>query len=95
MTQTGPRLDATGQDRSRTNLAVALAVAALVAAVALMATDADGPIWLVQAALGLAAAVVGWLAGGRSPRHNLPAFVALVVGAILFLMVVGWLIAEA
>lgn len=81
-------------DRSQTNLAVGLAAAALLAMFVLAAADADGPIWIIQGVLALAAAVVGWRAGHGSTRNPL-ALGALVVGTILFLIFAGFLISEA
>ncbi len=80
--------------RSLTNVAVGLAAAAVLAVVVLNVADADGPIWIVQGVLALAAAVTAWRAGGTSTRNAL-ALGALVVGAVLFLLFLGFLIAEA
>ena len=83
-----------GSEPSRANLAAGLAVAAVVVWAALLAVDADGPIWIVQGVLALAAAVTGWRAGGGAmPRGR--ALAALVVGGLLFVMFVGFTIAEA
>ena len=83
-----------GAASSRANLAAGLAVAAVVVWLALMAADADGPIWLLQGVLALAAAVTGWMAGaGSMPKGR--ALAALVVGGLLFIMFVGFTIAEA
>lgn len=79
---------------SLSRLAAALAAAAVLAMVVLAAAGADGPIWIVQGALAAAAAVVGWRAGGTTPRNAL-AFGAFVVGTLLFLVFVGFTIAEA
>lgn len=81
-------------DPSAANLAAALAVAAVAAWLALIAADAEGPIWIVQGVLALAAAVTGWRAGaGAMPRGR--ALAAMVVGLLLFVMFVGFTIAEA
>ncbi len=90
-THAGPEAAAGG---SLTKVAVGLAAAAVLAMVVLAAADADGPIWIVQGALAAAAAVVGWRAGGTTPR-NVLAFGALIVGSVLFLIFVGFTIAEA
>ena len=79
---------------SLTKVAVGLAAAAVLAMVVLAAADADGPIWIVEGVLASAAAVVGWRAGGTTPR-NVWAFGALIVGTVLFLIFVGFTIAEA
>jgi len=77
-----------------TKVAVALAAAAVLAMVVLAAADADGPIWIVVGVLAAAAAVVGWRAGGTTPR-NVLAFGALIVGTVLFLVFVGFTLVEA
>lgn len=80
--------------RSRASLAAALAVAAVVVLAVLIAVDADGPIWILQGVLALAAAVTGWRAGGgAAPRGR--ALAALVVGGLLFVMFVVFTIMEA
>ena len=79
---------------SLTRLAVGLAAGALLAMIVLAAADADGPIWIVQGVLAAAAVVVGWRAGGTTPRNAL-AFGALIVGAGLLLLFIGFTIAEA
>ena len=81
-------------DASLSKLAAGLAAAAVVAMLVLGAADADGPIWIIQGVLAGAAAVVGWRAGGTTPRNTL-AFGALVVGTILFLVFAGFAISEA
>lgn len=79
---------------SLSRLAAGLAAAAVLAMVLLAAADADGPIWIVQGVLAAAAAVVGWRAGGTTPRNAL-AFGGFVVGALLLVVFVGFTIAEA
>jgi hypothetical protein len=79
---------------SPSRIAAGLAAAAVLAMVVLAAIDADGPIWIVQGVLAAAAAVVGWRAGGTTPRNAL-AFGAFIVGTILFVIFVGFTIAEA
>lgn len=86
--------NATADDNSLTMVAAGLAVASVVAVIVLAAMAADGAIWVLQGALSLGAAVTGWLAGGRTPRNTV-AFGAMLVGAVLFLMFVGFGIAEA
>lgn len=81
-------------NRSQATLAAGLAAAAVLVMVILAAADADGPIWILQGVLALAAAIAGWRAGGRSPRNAL-AFGALLVGTVLFLMFVIFTITEA
>lgn len=79
---------------SLSRIAAGLAAAAVLAMVVLAAANADGPIWILQGVLAAAAAVVGWRAGGTTPRNAL-AFGAFIVGTILFLVFVGFTIAEA
>ena len=81
----------TDGDASRTNLAVALAAATVLAMVVLGAADADGPIWLIQGVLAAVTVVVALRAGGRSPA-NARAFGALLVGGILLLIFLGFLV---
>ena len=84
-----------GEDPTRANLALGLAVAALVAWIALIAADADGPIWMVMGVLAAGAAIVGWSArageglAGRSRT-------AVIMGVLLFVaFVVGTIVALA
>jgi hypothetical protein len=86
--------DSPAADRSRTNLAVALAGATVLAVVILNIAGADGPIWIIQGVLAAATAVAAWRAGGTSTRNPL-AMGALVVGVVLLLLFLGFLIAEA
>ena len=59
-----------------------------------MAVDADGPIWILLGVVSLAAAVMGWRAGGGAmPRGR--ALAALVIGVVLFVMFVVGTILEA
>lgn len=86
---------ATTKSQSMTWAALALATAAVLVMVVLAAMDHDGPAWLLQPLLGLAAAVTAWRAGGTSPRRNLLAFAALIVGVVMVLIFLGWLVAQA
>jgi len=81
-------------NESLTRVALLLAGAGVLVMVVLAAMDHDGAGWLLQPVLGLAAAVTAWRAGGSSPR-NLPAFIALVIGALLVLIFLGFMIGEA
>ena len=81
----------TGADASKTNLALGLAAATVLAMVVLGAADADGPIWIIQGVLAAATVAVALQAGGRSPA-NPKAFGALLVGGILLLIFLGFLI---
>ena len=74
--------------------ALLLAGAAVLVMVVLAAIDHDGAGWLLQPALGLAAAVTAWRAGGTSPR-NMPAFLALIIGVLMVLIFLGFMIGEA
>ena len=71
-----------------------LAAAGVLVMVVLATLDHDGPGWLLQPVLGLAAAVTAWRAGGTSPR-NMLAFGALIVGVVLVLIFLGFMIGEA
>jgi len=95
MSESGGTQRAAGNaDSSRANLAAGLAIAAVVVWAALIAVDADGPVWIVQGVLALAAAVTGWRAGGGTvPRGR--ALAAFIVGGLLFVMFVGFTITEA
>ena len=86
--------DTVGRDQSLGKTAAMLAAAALVAMIVLAAIDHDGPVWILQGVLGLAAAVVGFRAGGTSPKNTL-AFAGLLVGGILFLVFAAFLVSEA
>jgi hypothetical protein len=85
---------AAGRNESLARTAVVLAAATVVAWAVLVATDHDGAGWLVQPALGLAAAVTAWRAGGRSPE-NRGAFVALIIGSLAVLAFLGFVISDA
>jgi len=82
----------------RANLALGLAIAALAAWAAGVAFSGDGDeygwIWLVMAVLGAAAVVTGFSAreDGR-PRGR--ALAAVVIGALLVLIFLGFVIGDA
>ena len=84
----------TDHNASQGKLSLMLAIAAVVTMAVLAAIDHDGPAWILQAVFGLAAAVIGYRAGGTSPKAG-PAFVGFVIGTIMFLIFAGWMIAEA
>ena len=86
--------DITGTNASQGKLSLMLAIGAVVTMAVLAALDHDGPVWILQGVLGLAAAIVGYRAGGTSPKSG-PAFVGFLVGTILFLLFAGFLISEA
>jgi len=92
MAQTGST--PSGTPHPLTKPAIGAAAAALLLNIVLAVTDAEGAIWLLVGALGLVAAVLGWQAGGRNPR-NIAAFVSMLIGALLFLIVLGYSFAEA
>lgn len=75
-------------------IAAVLAAAAVGTMVVLAIIDHDGPGWILQPVLGLAAAATAWKAGGTSPR-NMVAFAALIVGVAMALVFLGFVIAEA
>ena len=82
-----------GQNESMAKTAAMFAAAAVVTMIVLNIAGADGPIWILQGVFALAAAVMGFRAGGTSPKNTL-AFAAFVVGTILFLAFAGFLISE-
>ena len=86
---------ATRHDQSLTWTAIGLAAATVVAWVVLAALDHDGAGWFVFPVLGLAAALAAWRAGGTSPKKNMRAFVALVIGGLAVLIFVAFVIADA
>ena len=90
----GAQRTAAGPEPSRANLAAGLAIAAVVVWAVLIAVDADGPIWIVEGVLALAAAAAGWRAGGGAMPRGRP-LAALIVGGVLFLLFVAFTIAEA
>ena len=79
-------------DGSLTRTAIVLAAAAVLVMFVLATIDHDGPAWLLQPVLGLAAAVAAWRAGGTSPR-NMPALAALIVGVLMVLIFLGFVVA--
>lgn len=83
---------------SRANLALGLGLAALVTwFIAVVITgdngDENGWIWLVMAALGLAAVVTGLRAGPGRPTGR--ALIGAAIGGVLVLIFLGFVIAEA
>ena len=81
-------LHADAVNERRANLALGLALAALVVMLVLGAADADGPIWLVLGALSAAAVFVGL--GARGARLAGRPLAAVVLGSLLFIaFVVG------
>ena len=75
-------------------MALGLAAATVLVFVILAATDADGPIWLLVAALGAVTAVVGWRSGQGSRPSGL-ALVAILVGLAGVALVAAWVIADS
>ena len=83
---------------SRANLALGLGLAALVTwfiAIAITGENGDdnGWIWVVMAVLGLAALVTGLRAGPGRPAGR--ALIGAAIGGLLFLVFLGFTIAEA
>lgn len=87
-------MDAEASNVSLTRIAAGLAIAGVALMVVLATIDHDGWGWLVQPILGLAAAITAWRAGGSSPK-NIIAFLALLVGAALVVIFLGFVIADA
>lgn len=77
---------------SRANVAVGLAglAVALYVIAMIVAQDDNGWLWPVAGVVGGAAAVVGWLAGKPRPRGT--ALIAIVLGGLVFLVILGWTI---
>jgi FtsH-binding integral membrane protein len=88
-------MDVEASNVSLTRTAAGLALAGVALMVVLAVIDHDGGGWLVQPVLGLAAAITAWRAGGSSPKKNLIAFLALLIGVILVVVFLGFVIAEA
>jgi len=83
---------------SRANLALGLGLAALVTwfiAIAITGENGDdnGWIWAVMAVLGLAALVTGLRAGPGRPAGR--ALIGAAIGGLLFLVFLGFVIADA
>ena len=83
----------TPNDQTLTRVAIGLAVATVVAWIILVILDHQGGGWFAFPALGLAAALVAWRAGGTSPK-NRPAFVAFLIGLLAILVFVAFVIFE-
>ena len=77
---------------SRANIALGLAGLAVILYVIAMIVAQDGTDWLwpVSGLVGAVAAVLGWLAG--RPRPGGKALLAIVLGGLVFLVIVGWVI---
>ncbi len=82
---------ATPNDQTLTRLAIGLAGATVAAWVILAILDHDGAGWFAFPALGLAAALVAWRAGGTSPK-NRPAFVAFLIGLLAITVFIAFII---
>lgn len=79
------------ENEGRANLALGLAIAALLTLVVLGAADADGPIWVLQGVLAAGAAILGWSARGEKLAGR--PLVAVILGDLLFLaFIVGTVI---
>jgi len=88
-----PQETSVGADTSRANVAVGLAgAAALAFVIAMIVAEDDSNEWLWPLAglLGAAGAFAGWRAG--RPRPQGKALVAVVLGGIVFLFILGWII---
>lgn len=82
------------EDSSQVNLALGFAAATVVLFVVFSVADIDGPIWLLIAGLGVVTAILGWRAG-RGSRPTGRALIAVAVGVIAFLLVMGWAVVDA
>ena len=85
----------TGPVSQRTDLALGLAVVALILYVVAMviAQEKNDWLWPVAGLVGGAAAVTGWMAGKPRPRGK--ALAAVVIGGLIFLAILGWTIVAA
>ncbi|HWL37794.1 MAG TPA: hypothetical protein VNQ77_16520 [Frankiaceae bacterium] len=81
-----------GADTSRANVAVGLAGAAVIVFVIAIIVAQEGNDWLWPLAgiLGGAGAFTGWRAS--RPRPQGKALVAVVLGGLVFLVILGWII---
>lgn len=81
-----------GTGASRANVAVGLAGSAVVVFVIAMIVAQDGNDWLwpLAGVLGGTGAFAGWRASGPRPQGK--ALVAVVLGGLVFLFIVGWII---
>ena len=75
-----------------TNLALGLAGAAVLVFVIAMvvATDGNDWLWPLAGLLGASGAVAGWRAD--RPRPQGKALLAVVMGGLVFLIILGWII---
>jgi peptidoglycan/LPS O-acetylase OafA/YrhL len=83
---------------SRENVALSVALLAVVLYVVAMAVAGDddsdyGWLWPVAAVVGGGAAIAGWRAGAPRPRGK--ALAATVLGALVFVVIVGWIVVAA
>ena len=86
---------ATTDTTSRANVALGVAaLGVLLYVIAIVLDDADGEwLWPLAALVGGVGAVMGWLAG--RPRPHGRALAAVILGALVFLAIVGWIIVAA
>ena len=83
-----------GNAASRTNLALGLSGAGLVVfVIAMFVAGEDGAndwMWPVAGVLGLAGAIMGWMAG--KPRPQGRALGAVVIGGLVAAFIIGWIV---
>jgi hypothetical protein len=80
-----------GSETSRANLALAISgVAVLMFLIAVVAGDENDWLWPVAGLLGAAGAAAGWMAG--KPKLAGKAMLAVVLGGLVFLFILGWII---
>ena len=83
-----------GNAASRTTLALGLSVVgALLYVVAMFVAGEDGSnewMWPVAGVLGLAGAIMGWMAG--KPRPQGRALAAVVLGGLTAVIIIGWIV---
>ena len=84
-----------GSTASRANLAAALGGVALILLIVAMFVagdddSANGWMWPVAGVLGLAGAIIGWMAGKPKPQGR--ALLGVVTGGLTAAVIIGWLI---
>ena len=78
-------------NESKVNLALGLAIVALVLYVVAMIVaqeEDNGWLWPVAGLTGGAGAVVGWMAGKPRPRGK--ALAAVILGGLIFIAILAW-----
>ena len=79
-------------DDSRANMALGIAVLALVLYLVAMfvAGETNDWLWPLTGVVGGAAAVMGWTSGKPRPRGK--SLAAVILGGLIFLSIIGWIV---